>query len=105
MKEIIYLTVSQQGVQSMRKSFTGSKKGEIVVKLNVQIAQEAFSPPVIEQFIQVNDWKDGVDIEDVKFEQNFITVEESQLIKQKRLEKMKDILESQGYEVSKSDES
>jgi len=42
-KDIIYLTVGQSGVQSMRKSYSGCKKGEIVVKLNVEVEANAFT--------------------------------------------------------------
>lgn len=105
MKETIYLTVNKQGVQSMRKSYTGEKRGEVVIKLLVEVDEKVFgAPPTIEKFVHVNDWKSGVDIDDVKFDQHFITEEEAQIIREKRLLKMKDILETQGFTVSKADE-
>lgn len=104
MKDTIYLTVNQSGVQTMRKSYTGCKKGEIVVKLNVEVKEEAFTPPTIEQFVVVNDWDKGVDIEDVKFEDQWITEEEAEMVRQNRLHKMKEILESQGYSVEQIEE-
>jgi len=102
MKDTLYLTINAQGVQSMRKSYTGCRKDEVVVKLNVEVAKEAFQPPVIEQFVKVNDWKSGVDIDDVKFEEQWITEEEAEIIREKRLQKMKEILENQGYSIEKS---
>ncbi len=85
----------------MRKSYTGCKKGEIVVKLNIEVNEKAFTPPTVEQFVVVNDWSKGVDIEDVSFEKQYITEEEANLIREKRLLKMQSILEEQGFIVSK----
>lgn len=104
MKDVIYLTVNTSGVQSMRKSYTGCKKGEIVVKLHVEVDEEAFTPPTVEQYVVVNDWDKGVDIEDVKFEEQWITEEEAEMVRQGRIEKMKGILESQGYSVEQINE-
>lgn len=105
MKDTIYLTVSKNGIQSMRKSYTGCKKGEIVVKLHVEVKEEAFTPPTIEQFVVVNDWDKGVDIEDVKFENQWITEEEAEMVRLRRIEKMKEILENQGYSVQQIEDS
>lgn len=99
MKDTIYLIVDQRGVQSMRKSFTGTRRGEVCVKLNVEVDKKAFEPPVIEQNVYVNDWRDGIDLEDVQFNQNVITEEEAEMVRQKRLAKMSQILEDQGYKV------
>jgi hypothetical protein len=105
MKETIYLTVSKQGIQAMRKSYTGEKKGEIVVKLLVEVDDKVFgAPPTVEKFVHVSDWKTGVDVDDVKFDQHFITEEEAEIIRQKRLLKMKEILESQGFTIEKTEE-
>lgn len=101
MKDTIYLIVNKSGVQSMRKSFVGTKRDEVCVKLNVTVAEKAFQPPILEQNVAVEDWRDGVDIEDVKFERNVITSEEAEIVKERRLAKMTNILESQGYQVIK----
>ena len=103
MKDVIYLTVNRQGVQNMRKSYPGTKRGESIVKLSVEVPNEAFCPPVLEQHVVVNDWREGIDLEDVKFEQNIITKEEAEMVKQKRLAKMQEILESQGFIVSREE--
>ena len=99
MKDVIYLTIDQRGVQAMRKSYTGARRGEVIVKLNVEVPKEAFNPPVLEQRVYVNDWRDGIDLEDVQFKQNVITEEEAELVRQRRLEKMSRILAEQGYKV------
>jgi putative transposon-encoded protein len=104
MKDVIYLTVAKNGVQSMKKSYLGCKKGEIIVKLNLEVKEEAFTPPTIEQYVVVNDWDKGVDIEDVKFEDQWITEEEAEMVREKRILKMKEILESQGYSVEQIEE-
>ena len=103
-KDTIYLTMSQSGVQSMRKSYSGCKKGEIVVKLNVEVEANAFTPPTIEKYVVVNDWKKGIDIEDVQFNEHYITEEEAEIVKLKRLDKMQIILQGQGYSVSKNED-
>jgi len=103
-KDVIYLTISQNGVQIMRKNYSGCKKGEIVVKMNIEVEEKAFTPPTIEKFVVVNDWNEGVDIEDVQFNEQYITEEEAQIVRAKRLEKMQTILENQGYTVSKKEE-
>lgn len=105
MKDTIYLIVDQRGVQSMRKSFVGTRRGEVCVKLNVEVDKKAFEPPVIEQTVVINDWRDGVDIEDVQFNQNVITEEEAAIVRQKRIEKMASILEEQGYQITKPEEA
>ena len=102
-KDTIYLTVASNGVQTMRKSYAGCKKNEIVVKLNIEVDEKAFTPPTIEQYVVVNDWSKGVDIEDVQFEKQYITEEEADLIREKRLLKMQSILQEQGYSVTKED--
>lgn len=105
MKDTIYLTVARNGVQGMRKSYQGAPRGQAVIKLDVTVDENAFKPPILEQSIVVSDWSDNIDMEDVKFERGIITQEEAELVKQKRLEKMKEILESQGYEITKPEEA
>jgi hypothetical protein len=43
MKDVIYLTVNRSGVQQFRKSYTGARRGEVIVKLNVEVPEKAFS--------------------------------------------------------------
>jgi len=101
MKDVIYLVVNRQGVQSMRKSLVDVKRGEICVKLHVDVTNDAFTPPVLEQHVAIDTWHGGVDIEDVQFNQNVITEEEAKIIKEKRIQKMRLILEKQGYKIEK----
>lgn len=105
MKDVIYLIVDQRGVQGMRKSFVGTKRGEVCIKLNVEVDKKAFAPPMLEQQVYVADWRDNVDIEDVQFNKGIITEEEAKIIRQKRIEKMSAILEEQGYTITKPEET
>jgi hypothetical protein len=101
MRQTIYLRVDRRGVQGMTKSLPGLYKDEIIVKLNVEVADKAFGVPTIEQDVVVNDWSSDIDVQDVEFNQNIITAEEAKIIRERRLERMKEILETQGYEVIK----
>lgn len=104
MKQLIYLRVDRRGVQGMTKSMPSLYKDEIVVKLNLEVDDKAFGTPTIEQHVVINDWSSDIDVQDVRFEQNIITQEEADMIRERRLERMKEILESQGYKISKEEE-
>lgn len=104
MKDIIYLICSKEKVEGMRKTLPYVKRSEIVVKLNVEVAQKAFGSPTIEKQVYIEDWTKGIDIEDVEFKKSIITDEEAEIIRNKRLEKMKEILKSQGYIVQEPKE-
>jgi hypothetical protein len=95
MKEIIYLVVDQRGVQNMRKTLPEVRRGEIPVKRTINVPPEAFSPPTLSQEITVNDWRQGIELRDVEFKHDIITPEEAEVIRQRRLEKMRSILEGQ----------
>lgn len=103
MKETIYLVVSKYKVERMTKNLPNIYRGEVVVKLNVSVTEKAFNPPTLDQQVIVDDWRDGIDLEDVEFRQNFITEDEAATIRAARLEKMRKILEGQGYSVSKKE--
>ena len=49
----------------------------------------------------------GIDIADIEFKEAVITEDEAKLIRERRLEKMQEVLEAQGYQVSRpeNDES
>lgn len=100
MKETIYLVVSPYKVERMTKNLPGLSRGEIPVKLTITVDEKAFREPVISKEVHIDDWRDGVDIADVEFRGSVITEEEAELIKQRRLEKMRGILEAQGFTVT-----
>lgn len=99
MKEIIYLRVSRSKVEGMTKNLPYVNRGEVPVKLTITVPEAAFSPPTLDQDVVVNDWRDGIDLEDVEFKQSVITKEEAALIRERRLERMKEVLEGQGYKI------
>jgi hypothetical protein len=105
MKDTIYLIINRNGVQGMRKSFVGTKRGEVCVKFNVEMPNDAFEPPVLVQNVYIDKWTKGVDMEDVQFNQNVITEEEAEAVRQRRIEKMAEILKTQGYTVTKDEEA
>lgn len=104
MRQVIYLYVDKWGVNRMTKSLGAVKRGEIPIKLELEVSEDAFREPVIEKKVVIEDWRQGVDIADVDFKETFITEEESAAIRQMRLDKMQEILQQQGYKVTKSEE-
>lgn len=104
MKDTIYLLMDRGGVKGLRKSMVDVKRGEACVKFNLTMPDTAFRPPVLEQNVAIDEWHNGIDIEDVKFEKNVITEAEAENIREARLQKMSAILESQGYTVTKDED-
>jgi hypothetical protein len=99
MREIIFLAVSPRRVERMTKSLPQLNRGEIPVKLIIEVAATAFREPVIERLVQIDDWREGIDIADVDFTETFITEDEAAQIRERRLRKMAELLESHGYAV------
>lgn len=101
MKETIFLVASARGVLRMTKNLPSLSRGEVPIKVDVTIESDAFRTPVISKEIYVNDWREGIDINDVEFKESVITPKEAEMIRASRMEKMKEILEAQGYTVAK----
>lgn len=103
MKEVIYLVASRAGVGStVRKNLpTNLNRGEVPIKVTVEIAPDAFAPPVTEQAISIQNPYRGIDLEDVHFNGSIITEAEAEIVRQRRLEKAAEILRANGYEVAK----
>lgn len=101
MKDIIYLRVSRKKVEGMTKSLPSLYSGEIPVKLTISVAEKAFHEPVIEQEVTVDDWDSDIDIKDVNFAKSIITKDEAEKIREMRLQRMKEVLEGQGFTVTK----
>lgn len=102
MKEIIYLTASRNGVGStVRKNLpTNLGRGEVPIKVVVEIATDAFAPPVIEQSIRIENPYKGIDLSDVHFEGSVITEAEAEVIRKRRLNRAAEILRANNYEVT-----
>lgn len=100
MKDVIWLTITRNAVIKMTKGQPQLRGGEICAKVNVQVDPEAFKLPVIERTVHITDWLDGTDLADVSMKIVTITEEEAEVIRQRRLAKMKEILEEHGFEVT-----
>jgi hypothetical protein len=100
MRETIYLVISRHKVERMTKNLPDLHRGEIPVKLRVEVADTAFREPVIERHIEVVDWRDGIEVGDLDLKESFITEAEAAMIRKQRLEKMRELMEANGYEVT-----
>jgi hypothetical protein len=99
-KDTIYLRVTRNAVTGMTKSPPKLNRGEIFVKVVVDVEPSAFREPVIERRIHVADWREGVDLGDIDLKVATITEEEAQIIRQRRLALMRKILEEHGHVVT-----
>lgn len=101
MKEVIYLRVSRNKVEGMTKNLPYVNRGEIPVKLTIEVKDNAFKEPTIEKTVVIEDPLAGTDVAaDVEFKGNVITEEEAKKIKAMRIERMAQILRSEGYEIT-----
>lgn len=100
MQETIFLVISRQRVERMTKSLPSLKRGEIPVKIVVRVAATAFREPVIEREVEIVDWRDGIEVGDLDLKESFITEAEAAMIRKQRLEKMRELMEANGYEVT-----
>lgn len=105
MREVIYLRVSRNKVEGMTKNLPYINRGEIPVKLTIEVKDNAFKEPVIEKEVIIEDWQDGTDLADIEFKGNVITKAEAEEIKTMRLNRMAEVLREQGYEVTKETET
>ncbi len=103
MKETIFLRVSRQKVEGMTKNLPYVQRGEIPVKLSIEVKDDAFKEPTIAKTIVIEDPLAGTDVAaDIEFNGNAITEAEAEKIKKMRLDRMAEILQSQGYDVTKA---
>lgn len=105
MRQTIYLVANRNGIDgAVRKNLpTNLRPGDIPIKVMVDIKPEAFTPPVIEQYITIEDPYKGIDLSDVHFTGDVITEAEAQIIRTRRLERAAEILRANGYEVEKGE--
>lgn len=87
----------------MTKTMPSIYKDEIVVKLNLEVDNKVFGSPTIEQDIFIEDWGGDVDIQDVNIDKPTLTKEEAAMIRASRIERMKEVLEAQGFTVSRDE--
>lgn len=101
MIQTIYLYADEWGINRMSKNLGQVKRGEIPIKLEIEVSETAFREPIIEKKVVIEDWRQGVDIADVDFKETFITEDEAAKIREMRFEKMSEILTKQGFVVTK----
>lgn len=103
MREVIYLRVSKRRVEAMAKRLPPLNRGEIPVKLTIEVDESAFREPTIERHVKIVDWREGIDIADIDLRESIITEAEAQVIRDRRLMAMRKILECHGFGVSEPD--
>lgn len=102
MKDIIYLRVSRKKVEGMTKTLPYVQRGEVPVKIAIEVADDAFKEPTIFKEVTIEDPLAGTDIAaDIHFEGSVITEAEAEQIKKQRMDRMAEVLREQGYEVTK----
>lgn len=104
MTEEIFLIATKTGIDRMvktEKSATNLRKSEIPIRIKITIPDDNWKPPFIEKEIVINRWDKGIELEDVEFEGQYVTEEEAQWLREKRIERAKEMLEGQGYSVEK----
>lgn len=105
MRQTIFLYATEYGIENrVTKELGRVGRGQIPIKLTLDIEETAFREPVITKEVRIEDWRQGVDIADVDFKETFITEEEAAAIREMRFQKMSEILKQQGYSVTKPQE-
>lgn len=100
LKDTIWLVISPERVEKMTKTPPDTTRGKIAVKVLVTVPIGAFQPPVLQKELRVEDWRDGTELGDMDLSQGVITQAEADLIVQRRLAKMADILRERGAVVT-----
>lgn len=105
MKQVIYLTASRSGIGKhvLKNLPENLSRGEVPIKVTVEIKEDAFAPPVIEQNIVIESPYRGIELEDVHFSGSTISESEAQLLRERRLEKAAEILRANNYTVEKAE--
>lgn len=103
MREVIYLAVGRRGARAMTKNLPQLQRGEIPVKIVLEIEQSAFREPVLERHVIIADWREGIDLGDLDLKEGTITEEEAAMIRTQRLDRMAEALRGHGYGVKEPD--
>ncbi|TYP92053.1 hypothetical protein LX73_2299 [Fodinibius salinus] len=99
-----YLILDKNGIAGFKKTARGAEncgRNEIPVKVEVSMDESKFNKPYPTKKIHVTPWDKDIGIEDIHFEDSWITEEEEQMIRERRLEKYEKVLRDQGYKVEK----
>jgi hypothetical protein len=99
----IWLVINiDTGVQRMTKRQpTELKRGEVPVKVLVEVEPKALRPPTLIRTIKIADWREGLDVSgDINLKQLTISPEEAELIKARRREQQLELLREMGYTIT-----
>jgi hypothetical protein len=100
MRQTIYLIATPGGIDRMTKRQPDHNRGELPIKVTVNLPSSLFAPPTISQEITIADPFRDVEIgRDVELRQLFITQDEADVIKRRRMQEMREVLEAAGYKV------
>jgi hypothetical protein len=98
-KDIIFLEVSPYRVERMTKKLPRVARGNIPVKITIEVKPDAFREPVVSQEIVIEDWREGVTVSDIELREHFITEAEAAEIRRQRRQAQVDQLRELGYKV------
>lgn len=97
--EEVWLVITEYSVDRMTKRQPTLKRGETPVKLIVEVDPAALRPPTLVRQVRIADWREGVDMGDLKIASGVITEDEAQMIIAQRREHMVAQLRAQGYKI------
>lgn len=100
MTETIYLKIDRYGVRGMTKNLPSLRKGEYVVKVNVEVKSEAFQEPILTQDIVITDWRQGLAFPDLDLKEMAITQAEADKIVSQRKADVVANLRLEGYQIT-----
>jgi hypothetical protein len=98
MKQTIYLAVTRQGVDRMTKRMPDLQRGEIPIKLMLEVDPAAFVAQDGQENLPVP-W-DDFDVRPLDIRDGIITEQEAAMIVQQRLADMSAVLEARGYTIT-----
>jgi hypothetical protein len=100
MTDRVFLVVSPDRVVRMNKQMPEVNRDEIIVPLTVKVERSAFRSPTVAREIYVADPLEGVNLDqDVELRKDVITQAEAELIIQRRLRRMTEIITEHGGKV------
>lgn len=97
--EEIWLVITEYGVDRMTKRQPSLKRGEVPVKLVVEVDPNALKPPTLIRQVRIADWREGVDMGDLEIAAGVITEDEAQTIRAQRIAQQVERLRAMGYKV------
>lgn len=99
MKDVIWLRVDKAKVLGMTKGIPALSRGELPVKLIIEVDPSCWGSPTLEQRVHVADWRQGMDLPDVGMSELVISESEAAMIRAERERKMAEELRRLGYRV------